>query len=71
MIFKGYTLQEGSPNTVENYLFDAFQRTKLIQSRETSNYHRCGRTDRGIQKISLLVGMGAFIRLLVRFLIFL
>lgn len=46
--YQGYILQEGIYNTVENLLFDALIRTKLIESRETSNYHRCGRTDKGI-----------------------
>lgn len=45
--YQGYILQEGIYNTVENLLFDALIRTKLIESRETSNYHRCGRTDKG------------------------
>ena len=44
---KGYTIQEGILSTVEHQIFEAFKRTKLIESRETSNYHRCGRTDKG------------------------
>ena len=46
--YQGYTIQEGISETVENRLFEAFKRTKLVESRETSNYHRCGRTDKGI-----------------------
>lgn len=45
--YQGYTVQEGTTQTIEHHLFEAFLRTKLIQSRETSNYHRCGRTDKG------------------------
>lgn len=45
--YHGFTTQEGISNTVEQKIFDALVRTKLIQSRETSNYHRCGRTDKG------------------------
>ena len=47
LFFKGFTIQEGTNETVEYYLFEAFKRAKLIESRETSNYHRCGRTDKG------------------------
>jgi tRNA pseudouridine38/39 synthase len=45
--FEGFTIQEGTNETVEYYLFEAFKRAKLIETRETSNYHRCGRTDKG------------------------
>ena len=54
---KGYTVQEGIQATVENHLFEAFKRTKLIQSRETSNYHRCGRTDKGVSAFSQVVSI--------------
>jgi len=47
LVFKGFTIQEGTNETVEYYLFEAFKRAKLIEGRETSNYHRCGRTDKG------------------------
>ena len=47
LFFKGFTIQEGTNETVEYYLFEAFKRAKLIETRETSNYHRCGRTDKG------------------------
>jgi len=40
-------VQESTQNTVEQVIFDAFKRIKLIEGRETSNYHRCGRTDKG------------------------
>ena len=45
--YQGYTIQEGISQTVEHHLFEAFKRTKLVENRETSNYHRCGRTDKG------------------------
>lgn len=56
--YQGYILQEGIYNTVENLLFDALIRTKLIENRETSNYHRCGRTDKGIQNLILSYSFG-------------
>jgi len=45
---QGLASQEDTTETIEEYLFNALLRTKLIQSRETSNYHRCGRTDKGV-----------------------
>jgi tRNA U38,U39,U40 pseudouridine synthase TruA len=46
---KGFTTQEGTWKTIENVLFNALTRTKLIVDRQSSNYHRCGRTDKGLQ----------------------
>lgn len=34
--------------TVESVLFEALIRTRLIESRETCNFQRCGRTDKGV-----------------------
>jgi len=44
----GYVVQKQTNKTVENDLFKALEKTCLIDSRETSNYHRCGRTDKGV-----------------------
>ena len=44
----GFAVQEITGKTVESELFKALTRTKLIEARETSNYHRCGRTDKGV-----------------------
>lgn len=46
--FHGFVKQEDTTNTVENYLFHALIKTCLIKDRESSNYHRCGRTDKGV-----------------------
>ncbi|KAI0984199.1 hypothetical protein GJ496_008815 [Pomphorhynchus laevis] len=46
----GYVLQEDTSNTIENILFEALKRARLIDTREASNYHRCGRTDKGACK---------------------
>ncbi len=46
--YDGYITQEDSRQTVEDFLFNALIKAKLIESRQTSNYHRCGRTDKGI-----------------------
>ena len=45
--FQGLVVQESTSQTVEDYLFDALIKTRLIEERATANYHRCGRTDRG------------------------
>ena len=44
---QGYVVQEATSQTVEDFLFQALVKTRLIEGRTTSNYHRCGRTDRG------------------------
>lgn len=57
--YLGFASQENSGSTIEEHLFRALSRTCLIESRQTANYHRCGRTDKGVsafcQVISLTV----------------
>lgn len=50
--YHGFAVQDNTDNTVEAKLFEALLKTRLIQSRETSNYHRCGRTDKGVSAFS-------------------
>lgn len=50
--YQGYTVQEDSSMTIEYHLINALLKCKLIKSRETSNYHRCGRTDKGVSAFS-------------------
>lgn len=38
--YQGFAVQEDSQNTIEAQLFAALLKTRLIESRETSNYHR-------------------------------
>ena len=38
--YHGFAVQEDNSNTIEAFLFDALTKTKLIESRETSNYNR-------------------------------
>ncbi|CAF0952908.1 unnamed protein product [Rotaria magnacalcarata] len=45
--YHGFVVQETTSETVEDFLFGALMKTRLIEQRATSNYHRCGRTDRG------------------------
>ncbi len=46
--YQGLAAQEDTEQTIEAHVFGALIRTKLIEARETSNYHRCGRTDKGV-----------------------
>ncbi|KAJ8943636.1 hypothetical protein NQ318_005637 [Aromia moschata] len=46
--YQGYVTQEDTTNTIEHHLFEALTKTKLIKDRSSSNYHRCGRTDKGV-----------------------
>lgn len=55
--YNGFVVQEDSNQTIESALFDALIKTKLIMSRETSNYHRCGRTDKGVSAFSQVISL--------------
>ncbi|KRY78877.1 tRNA pseudouridine(38/39) synthase, partial [Trichinella pseudospiralis] len=48
----GFCAQNNSQNTVESKIFKALIETKLIQSLETANYSRCGRTDKTVSAFS-------------------
>lgn len=50
--YQGFATQEDSIDTIEYHLFNALQKTCLIESRQNSNYHRCGRTDKGVSAFS-------------------
>jgi len=51
-VWQGFAVQEDTEKTIEAVLFDALLKTRLIESRATSNYHRCGRTDKGVSAFS-------------------
>uniref|UniRef100_A0A1A7WII1 Pseudouridylate synthase 3 n=1 Tax=Iconisemion striatum TaxID=60296 RepID=A0A1A7WII1_9TELE len=53
--YQGFAVQENTDNTVEARLFDALLKTRLIQDRQSSNYHRCGRTDKGVSAFSQVI----------------
>lgn len=55
--YQGFATQENSGNTIEHHLFGALEKTCLIKSRETSNYHRCGRTDKGVSAFSQVISI--------------
>ncbi|CAF4720148.1 unnamed protein product [Rotaria sp. Silwood1] len=61
--YHGFVVQETTSQTVEDFLFDALIKTRLIEERATANYHRCGRTDRGkyyIDEHEILLCVSAF-----------
>lgn len=68
--YMGFASQEDAGKSIESELFAALLQTKLIPSREEANYHRCGRTDRGVSatgqvisldlRTALLQGEGVF-----------
>ncbi|XP_016398805.1 tRNA pseudouridine(38/39) synthase-like isoform X1 [Sinocyclocheilus rhinocerous] len=55
--YQGFAVQENTDNTVEARLFEALLKTKLIQDRQTSTYHRCGRTDKGVSAFSQVISI--------------
>ncbi|KAK9870270.1 hypothetical protein WA026_006358 [Henosepilachna vigintioctopunctata] len=55
--YQGFTVQENTTDTIEHFLFEALERTCLIQSRTTSNYHRCGRTDKGVSSFAQVISI--------------
>ncbi|XP_055924234.1 tRNA pseudouridine(38/39) synthase-like isoform X2 [Argiope bruennichi] len=53
----GFAVQTHTEKTIEEQLFNALMKTKLLESRETSNYHRCGRTDKGVSAFSQVISL--------------
>lgn len=41
----------------EHHLFKSLIKVCLIENRESSNYHRCGRTDKGVSAFSQVVSI--------------
>lgn len=41
----------------EHHIFEALTRTCLIKDRESSNYHRCGRTDKGVSAFCQVISI--------------
>ncbi|XP_035784827.1 tRNA pseudouridine(38/39) synthase-like [Anopheles albimanus] len=55
--YQGFAAQEDSIETIEHHLFTALQKVCLIESRETSNYNRCGRTDKGVSAFHQVISI--------------
>ncbi|RWS26159.1 uncharacterized protein B4U80_01777 [Leptotrombidium deliense] len=55
--YRGFVTQEDTEQTIEKFVFEALMKTKLIEDRATSNYHRCGRTDKGVSAFSQVISI--------------
>lgn len=55
--YHGFTVQEDNCNTIEHHLFAALLKSCCIESRESANYHRCGRTDKGVSSFSQVISL--------------
>ncbi|XP_068100237.1 tRNA pseudouridine(38/39) synthase [Hyperolius riggenbachi] len=55
--YQGFASQENTSNTVEEVVFNALTKTRLVENRQTSNYHRCGRTDRGVSALGQVISL--------------
>ncbi|KAL1505318.1 hypothetical protein ABEB36_004911 [Hypothenemus hampei] len=55
--YQGFAVQEDTTNTIEHHLFEALTKTCLIKDRSSSNYHRCGRTDKGVSSFGQVLSI--------------
>ncbi|XP_066150197.1 tRNA pseudouridine(38/39) synthase isoform X2 [Euwallacea fornicatus] len=55
--YQGFAVQEDTTNTIEYHLFKALMKTCLIKNRESANYHRCGRTDKGVSSFGQVISI--------------
>ncbi|XP_044254066.1 tRNA pseudouridine(38/39) synthase [Tribolium madens] len=55
--YQGYVTQEDTVNTIEHHVFNALTKTCLIENRFSANYHRCGRTDKGVSSFSQVISL--------------
>ncbi|XP_071555254.1 tRNA pseudouridine(38/39) synthase isoform X1 [Temnothorax nylanderi] len=61
--YHGFTVQDDNSDTIEHHLFAALLKSCCIESRESANYHRCGRTDKGVSSFSQVVSLDVRSRL--------
>lgn len=54
---KGFVCQRETKETVEEYLFSALERARLIKDRNDCHYSLCGRTDSGVSGIGNVVSV--------------
>ncbi|NXG68837.1 PUS3 synthase, partial [Baryphthengus martii] len=55
--YQGFASQENTSNTIEEKLFEALKKTRLVDDRQSSNYHRCGRTDKGVSAFGQVISL--------------
>lgn len=61
--YHGFSVQEDNSDTIEHHLFAALLKSCLIESRQSANYHRCGRTDKGVSSFSQVISLDVRSRL--------
>eukprot|EP00124_Ichthyophonus_hoferi_P004408 Ihof_evm2s480 gene=Ihof_evmTU2s480 len=55
--YHGLAVQETAENTIEAHLFSALTRACLVENRETCDYQRCGRTDKGVSAFTQVLSL--------------
>ncbi|XP_065217349.1 tRNA pseudouridine(38/39) synthase isoform X2 [Planococcus citri] len=55
--YHGLVTQLDNENGIEKYLFEALIKSCLIEDRNKCNYHRCGRTDKGVSSFSQVISI--------------
>jgi len=55
--YLGFATQDDAGKTIESELFAALIQTKLVENRSGCNYHRCGRTDRGVSGTGQVISL--------------
>jgi len=55
--YQGFASQENTTNTIEEQLFVALTKSKLIKDRPSTNYSRCGRTDKGVSAFGQVIAL--------------
>ncbi|XP_073974707.1 tRNA pseudouridine(38/39) synthase isoform X2 [Rhodnius prolixus] len=55
--YQGFVCQEDTSDTIEYHLMEALLKCCLIESRQQSNYHRCGRTDKGVSSYGQVISI--------------
>lgn len=55
--YQGFAAQENTKKTIEEELFVALIKSKLMEKREGANYSRCGRTDKGVSAFGQVIAL--------------
>jgi tRNA pseudouridine38/39 synthase len=57
--YHGLAAQQEFPNTIENHLFQALEKSKLVPTRdpEIIKWSKCGRTDKGVSSFDQVFGV--------------
>jgi tRNA pseudouridine(38-40) synthase len=65
--YQGFAVQEDTNETIEAHMFKALTLTTLIEERQKSNYHRCGRTDKGVSSFcQVIIGRNSLAYISIR-----